>query len=187
MRNIVKSLMFGVCIVLTFPAALLSGFGRLAPVFSTFAQAYSAAPGIIGDYLRAAFYYQTLESSPAFLRISYGSFFAQAATRVGKGVYIGAYCVIGSCSLGERTQIASHVQVLSGRRQHGRDAEGAILGADEHEFQPIRVGRDCWLGAGSIVMADIGDGTTVGAGSVVVKALPARCVAVGNPARQLER
>lgn len=186
MKRLIKLVAFGVSVALTFPAALCCGFGRFAPAFSTFAQGYSVAPGLIGEYLRAAFYYQTLDSSPAFLRISFGSFFAQAATRVGEGVYIGAYCVIGSSSIGERTQIASHVQILSGRHQHGRDQDGSILGADQDQFEPIRIGSDCWLGAGSIVMADVGDGTTVGAGSVVVKPLPVACVAVGNPARQLQ-
>lgn len=52
---------------------------------------------------------------------------------------------------------------------------------------PIRVGRNCWLGAGVLVMpgVTIGDNTVVGAGSVVTKDLPSHVVAVGNPCRVL--
>ena len=50
---------------------------------------------------------------------------------------------------------------------------------------PVRIGKNCWLGAGVIVMpgVTIGDNTVVGAGSVVTKDLPANVVAVGNPCK----
>lgn len=53
--------------------------------------------------------------------------------------------------------------------------------------QPIRIGRNVWMGAGAIVLpgVTIGDGTVVGAGSVVTKDLPENVVAVGNPCRIL--
>ena len=52
---------------------------------------------------------------------------------------------------------------------------------------PIRIGRNCWLGAGVIVVlgVTIGDDTVIGAGSVVTKDIPANVVAVGNPCRVL--
>ncbi len=52
---------------------------------------------------------------------------------------------------------------------------------------PIRIGRNCWIGAGALVMpgVTIGDNTVVGAGSVVTKDLPANVVAVGNPCHVL--
>lgn len=52
---------------------------------------------------------------------------------------------------------------------------------------PIHIGKNCWLGAGVIVLpgVTIGDNTVVGAGSVVTKDLPANVVAVGNPAKVL--
>lgn len=50
---------------------------------------------------------------------------------------------------------------------------------------PVRIGKNCWLGAGAIVMpgVTIGDNVVVGAGSVVTKDLPSNVVAVGNPCR----
>lgn len=55
--------------------------------------------------------------------------------------------------------------------------------------KPITVGRNCWIGAGAIILGGvtIGDGTTVGAGSVVTRSLPERVVAAGNPARILRK
>lgn len=52
---------------------------------------------------------------------------------------------------------------------------------------PIHIGRNCWLGAGVIVLpgVSIGDDVAVGAGSVVTKDIPSRTVAVGNPCRVL--
>ena len=49
----------------------------------------------------------------------------------------------------------------------------------------ITIGKNCWLGAGVIVMpgVTIGDNTVIGAGSVVTKDIPANVVAVGNPCR----
>ena len=50
---------------------------------------------------------------------------------------------------------------------------------------PVRIGKNCWLGAGVIVMpgVTIGDNTVIGDGSIVTKDIPANVVAVGNPCR----
>lgn len=49
----------------------------------------------------------------------------------------------------------------------------------------VRIGRNCWIGAGALIMpgVTIGDNTVIGAGSVVTKDIPAGVVAVGNPCR----
>ena len=58
----------------------------------------------------------------------------------------------------------------------------------EKAFQynvPVHIGRNCWIGAGALIMpgVTIGDNTVIGAGSVVTKDIPANVVAVGNPCR----
>lgn len=52
---------------------------------------------------------------------------------------------------------------------------------------PVHIGKNCWLGAGVVVLpgVTIGDNTVIGAGSVVTKDIPANVVAVGNPCRVL--
>ena len=50
---------------------------------------------------------------------------------------------------------------------------------------PVHIGRNCWIGAGALIMpgVTIGDNTVIGAGSVVTKDIPANVVAVGNPCK----
>ena len=52
---------------------------------------------------------------------------------------------------------------------------------------PVHIGRNCWIGAGAIIVpgVTIGDNTVIGAGSVVTKDIPANAVAVGNPCKVL--
>ena len=170
-------------LVLVFPLALLSGFGRVESLYVLGAQWCASLPGILGDYLRIAFYHLTLQQCPLDSRIQFGSFFAHPQARVGRSVYIGSYCILGRTSIGDRSQIASGVQILSGKRQHGRDLEGRLLGSEHGTFDLVAIGSDCWIGAGAIIMAPVGDGTTIGAGSVVTSPIPPGSVAVGNPAR----
>ena len=50
---------------------------------------------------------------------------------------------------------------------------------------PVTIGKNVWIGGGSIILpgVTIGDGTTIGAGSVVAESIPANVVAVGNPCK----
>ncbi len=60
----------------------------------------------------------------------------------------------------------------------------------EKEYQynaAVHIGRNCWIGAGAIILPGItiGDNSVIGAGSVVTKDIPPNVVAVGNPCRVL--
>ena len=52
---------------------------------------------------------------------------------------------------------------------------------------PVHIGRNCWLGAGVIVVPGItiGDNSVIGAGSIVTKDIPPNVIAVGNPCKIL--
>ena len=186
MKSLAKSVLMVAFLLLAFPLAALSAFGRSVTLFVIGSHLAALAPGIFGDYLRSGFYRLTLRSCPFDCRISFGTLFSHPDAVVERGVYIGAYCVMGRVRIGEGTQIASHVQVLSGGRQHSRDQEGRIQGSGQGVFQSVQIGQFSWIGAGAIVMANVGSRTTIGAGTVVTRPIPDGVVAVGNPARVTE-
>ena len=85
--------------------------------------------------------------------------------------------------IGDYTMIGPNVTIATGTHP--------ILPALRENFyqfnMPVRIGRNCWLGAGAIILpgVTIGDNVVVGAGSVVTHDLPDNLVAVGNPCRVL--
>lgn len=181
LRLCAKRIMQGGAISLTFLPAALSAFGRLRHVYTFFAHSYALVPGVPGNFLRAAFYKLTLRDASIDVTISFGTFFSQTDVSLGSNVSIGSYGVIGNARIGARTQIASHVEIPGGAREHERDAQGKLSGLISGEGTVV--GADCWIGASAIILAEVGAGSTIGAGAVVVKPVPPGSVAVGNPAR----
>ena len=51
----------------------------------------------------------------------------------------------------------------------------------------VKIGKNCWIGAGAVILPGItiGDNVVIGAGSVVTKDIPSNVVAVGNPCKVL--
>lgn len=60
-----------------------------------------------------------------------------------------------------------------------------IIDQGHDDFKEITLKKGCWVGANTTILpgVTIGENSVVGAGSVVTKSIPARVVAVGNPAR----
>lgn len=83
--------------------------------------------------------------------------------------------------IGDRVQIGTGVSLLTA----GHDT--SILSRRKYvEFgHPIFIEDDCWIGANAIVLPGvrIGQGSTIGAGSIVTKDIPPFSVAVGAPCR----
>ncbi len=87
----------------------------------------------------------------------------------------------GPITIGDDVQIGPNVQLLTAT--HPLDP--GLRRAKWESAEAIAIGDNVWLGGGVIVLpgVTIGAETVVGAGSVVVRDLPERVVAVGNPAR----
>lgn len=85
--------------------------------------------------------------------------------------------------VGDNTMIGPNVTIATAG--HPIDPELRRRGLQYN--MPVRIGSNCWLGAGVIVLPGVivGDNTVIGAGSVVTKDIPANVVAVGNPCRVL--
>lgn len=105
---------------------------------------------------------------------------------LGDDVYINMNCVVLDCAsvrVGARVLVGSGVQLITAA--HPIDATERRAGL---EFaSPVTLGEDVWIGAGAIVCpgVSIGARSVIGAGSVVVRDLPADVVAAGNPCRVL--
>lgn len=86
--------------------------------------------------------------------------------------------------VGDNTMITPNVILASAA--HPLDPEERRKGYQYN--QPVHIGKNCWLGAGVIVVpgVSIGDDTVIGAGSVVTKDIPSGVVAVGNPCRVIK-
>jgi acetyltransferase-like isoleucine patch superfamily enzyme len=180
MRSVGKKLIGIVFLVLAFPCAILSGFGRLRPVYVFFAQLLANGPGFPGDYLRRGYYCLTLERFSFENRVGFGSFFTHPGASVAPRAAIGDGCSLGMVRIGERAIVAQGAQIISGARQHKRDASGRLT--DHGVFKLVEIGADAWIGAGAIVMASVGERTTVGAGSVIFLNVEPDVSVTGNPA-----
>lgn len=102
----------------------------------------------------------------------------------GKGVYANFHLTLVDDThiyVGDYTMIGPNVTIATAG--HPIDPELRRKGLQYN--MPVRIGKNCWLGAGVIVMpgVTIGDNTVIGAGSVVTRDIPSGVVAVGNPCR----
>ena len=54
--------------------------------------------------------------------------------------------------------------------------------------KPVHIGNHVWIGRSAIILkgVTVGDGAIVGGGSIVTQDIPAKCLAVGNPARVIK-
>lgn len=107
---------------------------------------------------------------------------------VGDNFYMNFDCVILDCArveIGANVVCGPKVQIYTAT--HPLAAEERIRGP---EFaKPVRIGNNVWLGGGAIICpgVSIGDNTTIAAGSVVTKDVPADVLAGGNPCRVIRK
>lgn len=183
MKEWLKGIVRGGATLLVGPLALLVRLVGSESFFVGAGQGFALVPGKIGSYLRVAYYGVTLDSCARDVYIGFGSYFSHPQARVGHGVYIGAYCIVGMADIGDHCTIGSGVHILSGKHQHGFREIGKPIQQQPGQFTPIAIGENTWIGNGAIVMADLGRQNVIGAGSVVVKPSEDLQILAGNPAQ----
>lgn len=104
-------------------------------------------------------------------------------------VYLGPGCLISSgVRIGRYTMLGPAVKIVGNDHVFHRAGKPVIFSGRPAQ-RPTVIGRDVWIGAGTIVMrgVTIGEGAIVGAGAVVTSDIPPYVVAAGVPARTLRR
>jgi virginiamycin A acetyltransferase len=132
--------------------------------------------------LRRGFYWMTLAQFARNATVEWGTWFSHSSTRMGARSYIGTRSIVGICEIGDDAMIGSNVDILSGGRQHTSAGLDVPRNIQRCDFGRVCIGRNAWIGNSVVILADVGDDSVVGAGSVVAKPIPPRCMAAGNPA-----
>lgn len=106
--------------------------------------------------------------------------------RLGRNAFINFNCVFLDCApieIGDNLQMGPAAQLYTAAHPLETDVRRSGL----EYARPIRIGNDVWIGGGAIILpgVTIGDRSVIGAGSVVVRDVPAAKVVAGNPARIL--
>ena len=148
-------------------------------------QSVGLLPGLLGVYVRRAFLCRVLAKCARSAEVHFGTLFSQAGAEIGDRVYVGPRCHLGLVRLDPDVLIAAGVHIPSGGRTHHFADPAAPIHAQGGDRTRVTVGAGAWVGSAAVVLADIGPGTVVGAGSVVTNPLPADVVAAGVPAKVL--
>lgn len=106
---------------------------------------------------------------------------------VGVNTWIGGQ---GRIEVGRNSMISIGCVVISSNHDYSKIQVPYYYGPEIAE--DIRIGSNVWIGSQTVILpgVEIGDGSVVGAGSVVTKDIPPNSLALGNPAlviRSIER
>jgi UDP-2-acetamido-3-amino-2,3-dideoxy-glucuronate N-acetyltransferase len=115
---------------------------------------------------------------------------------VQKGVRIGRNCKISSHSficegvqIDDEVFVGHHVVFINDRYPRATTNRGQLQSEKDWVLIPTYVERAASIGSGAVILCGvkIGEGSMIGAGSIVVKDVRPYVVVAGNPARVLRR
>jgi virginiamycin A acetyltransferase len=146
-------------------------------------QALASIPGLRGQYLRRAFVSHAGVRCHPSAAIGYGTIFSKTGAVIEENVYVGPRGYLGLVHLERDVLLGAGVHVPSGGRIHGVSDPDTPIREQPGTVALVRIGAGTWVGSAVVVLADIGRDCIIGAGSVVTTPLPDRVVAAGVPAR----
>ena len=105
--------------------------------------------------------------------------------KMGKEVFINTCCHFqdnGGIEIGDGTMFGNNVTIAT--LNHDIDPKTRYNATPK----PVKIGKKVWIGSNCTILpgVKIGDNSIIGAGSVVVKSIPANSIAVGNPAKVIK-
>jgi virginiamycin A acetyltransferase len=187
MKSFLKLLLHGLSTVIVSPLFLSYWLGAMLlgrdRALESASQTLALLPGLSGVMLRRAFLAQVLAKCDRSAEISFGTLFSQTGSIIEPDVYVGPRCHLGLVHLEKDVLIAAGVHIPSGGQTHYFDDPDKPIREQGGTRTMIHIGSGAWIGSAAIVLADVGPGTIVGAGSVVTKPLPANVIAAGVPAK----
>ncbi len=103
---------------------------------------------------------------------------------IGDDVFFNFNCVVldvAKVTIGSRTLFGPNVQIYTATHPIGATLRASGL----ESGQDINIGNDVWVGGSAVICpgVTIGDRAVIGAGSVVIKDIPADVIAGGNPCK----
>jgi acetyltransferase-like isoleucine patch superfamily enzyme len=99
--------------------------------------------------------------------------------------YLGPGCLIGAgVRIGRYSMLGPRVMIVGNDHVYGL-VSVPIIFSGRPDFKNTNIGRDVWVGAGSIIMCgvSIGDGAIIAAGSVVLRNVSKYQIVGGVPAK----
>lgn len=153
--------------------------------FSDCGEILSVIPAFIGRELRYAFYRSRLARCGDHVVFEFGTIVLYPAAEIGDHVRLGRFNLVGVARIGDYVMSGQSCHFLSGGKTHGFEDTTVPMILQPFHRESITIGDDVWIGQNSVVMNDIGTGSVIGAGSVVVKPVAPYSVVAGNPAKLL--
>lgn len=112
--------------------------------------------------------------------------------KIGKGLKIGSNSGVGEFSffgaaggieIGENVIMGQNIRFHS--ENHNFEEVDIPIKEQGVTNKGIRLGNDCWIGAGTVFLdgVTVGDGCVIGANTLVNKDIPSFSIAVGNPVK----
>jgi acetyltransferase-like isoleucine patch superfamily enzyme len=187
MRDAAKALAHAAATVVVLPALLSFAVRRLFlgsdRALEGSSEILALIPGLAGEYLRRAFFGQTLAEFDRTATIRFGTVFSRTAARVGANVYVGPGCHLGWVHLERDVLLGAGVHVPSGPAMHGTLDVDRPIREQPGTPAPVRIGEGTWVGSAAVVLADVGRHSVIGAAAVVTRPIEDYVVAAGVPAR----
>ncbi len=187
MKSSVKAVLHGAATICILPALLLYWLSAALVgkdrALEGSSQSFALLPGMPGVFLRRAFLARVLAGCHPSAEIGFGTIFSQTGAILDENVYVGPRCHLGWVHLERDVLLGAGVHIPSGGQTHAFDDPTVPIREQGGERKLVTIGAGAWIGSAAIILADVGKGTVVGAGSVVTKPLPDNVVAAGVPAR----